>query len=117
MIKLLCVLLLAVISVLAAEVVFQPERMALVDRRKNNYLLRGNIPLVNGEFRMDLLKQRIEEITKLKPDSYQLKVISLMNHYTDKESKNLALEEEYFDLHPRSGEFMSYPVLGFVANP
>lgn len=116
MIKLLCVLLLAVISVLAAEVVFQPERWRWWIAA-NNYLLRGNIPLVNGEFRMDLLKQRIEEITKLKPDSYQLKVISLMNHYTDKESKNLGLEEEYFDLHPRSGEFMSYPVLGFVANP
>lgn len=58
--------------------------MVLIDRTKKNYLLRGNIPLVDGEFRLDLLKKRIEEVTKLKPNSYDLKVISLMNHYTDK---------------------------------
>lgn len=45
---------------LSAEVVFQPDRVVQVDRYKKNYLLRGNIPLVEGEFRMDLLKKRIE---------------------------------------------------------
>jgi len=40
--------LLVVTTVLAAEVTFQPERVVLVDGRNKNYLVRGNIPIVNG---------------------------------------------------------------------
>jgi hypothetical protein len=40
-----------------------------------------------------------------------------MNHYTEKESANLLIEENYFHDHPEAGKYMSYPVLGFMANP
>lgn len=79
------------------DVEFHPERVIVVDKNKDSYLVRGNIPIVNGEFRMDLLKKEIEQKTKLNKGSYDLKVISLMNHFSEKESRNLAIEEKYFE--------------------
>lgn len=96
---------------------FEPSRVIVVDNRNKNYILRGNIPLVDGEFKLEPLKKRITELTKLKPSQYDLKVVSLMNHLTEKESRNLGLEEAYFQEHPEAGELISYPILGFMANP
>lgn len=113
---------LSVVDVLCAPaggtvVQFEPSRVKAVDKQNKNYLLRGNIPLVDGEFSFSALTKRIAEVTKLKPSEYNLKVVSLMNHLTDKESTNLKIEEDFFREHPELGELILYPILGFVASP
>lgn len=43
----------------AAPVSFLPERTILVDKQNGNFLVRGNIPIVNDQFVMNDLKAQL----------------------------------------------------------
>ena len=63
---------------------FVPDRLAIVDQNKKNFLIRGNLPIKNKQFQMDELKSALQNLTHLQPDSYDLIVVSLMNGLTPK---------------------------------
>jgi hypothetical protein len=51
------------ITLSAPPVQFLPERVFIVDQENNNYLVRGNIPIIDGAFVMTDLKKQLEKVT------------------------------------------------------
>ena len=96
---------------------FYPERVKIVDQRGSNYLLRGNMPITSDKFLMKDLKAQIEKVTGIPKAKQELIVYSLINHYTDSESKSALIEQEYFNSHPKEGKLFFYPILGFFFSP
>lgn len=45
------------------RVPFIPERVILVDKVGSNYLVRGNLPIIDGEFVIDKLKKEIARVS------------------------------------------------------
>ena len=62
MILSLILLLLATITS-TIPVSFVPERAIVVDKENGNFLVRGNIPFVDGKFAMNDLKNQLEKVT------------------------------------------------------
>lgn len=74
------ILLLLLFCTVAGQ--FLKERLVLVDKKNNNFLFRGNLPVKNNKFQIEELKQALSETTGLK--KYKLVVYSLLNTLTAK---------------------------------
>lgn len=59
----LIVILISIALTQKEKVPFIPERVKLVDKVGSNYLVRGNLPIVDGKFVMKELKKEIEKVT------------------------------------------------------
>jgi hypothetical protein len=44
---------------------FVPDRLAVVDQKNKNFLIRGNLPMKDKQFQMDELKEALQNITHL----------------------------------------------------
>ena len=61
---------------------FEPSRLRIVDMNENHALVRGNLPIENGEFQFKKLYKALSDLTGIK--HYRLVIFSLLNFLTGK---------------------------------
>ncbi len=104
------------------EVTFTPRKLRLVDYdpESGNYLFRGNMPIINGQFAfkeiIDTMNLRCtEQLETTLPEDIFVLDISLISKLA--ESHLLKLEQAFTQTNPDLVHLIHYPVYGAVSNP
>ena len=104
------------------EVVFTPRKLRLVDYNpvSGNYLFRGDMPIINGQFAytelIDTMNLRsIEKLEATLPEDIYILDISLISKLN--ESHLLKHEQVFTHTNPDLAHLIHYPVYGAVSNP
>ncbi|MGL4348658.1 MAG: protein-tyrosine phosphatase family protein [Chlamydiales bacterium] len=103
----------------AKNPLFKPNRLFLVDHTENNFLFRGNVPINNETFAYEELIETIKKSAAdnnldLK-DDFKLTVISLLNSFTESETKKI--EKNFFMQYPEKGRVYFHAIYGDLLNP
>lgn len=98
---------------------FNNNLLYLLDRNDNTYFFRGNIPLRDGKFCYEELKDQIQnyllEYGRPISTDFKLICISLLNNFADR--KECMIESKWFSCHPDKGCIWRYPLFGYCCSP
>lgn len=95
---------------------FSPHSVQIVDMIGQNILVRGNLPVLNGQFAYKELKERIDELLHkkhgraLSPDFLLIDISYL-------QLGEFSVEHEWFKKNPRFGCYWNRPIIGALISP
>lgn len=72
--------------IVLANCQFNESRLRIIDQNEGHYLVRGNLPMKNFTFDFETLYKKLSQFTNT--TGYRIVVISLLNAFTPKETKN-----------------------------
>ena len=88
-------LLILLLALALAQCDFDKERLRIVARNDNHFLVRGNLPIANSTFQYDELREALDELTNT--TRYRIVVVTLLNFLTAKETRSRYIEDKFFE--------------------